>query len=130
MTDVDQVVDTYLSAWNERDEQRRAELIEVAWTPDGELVDPPIAGEGHSGISDVAAAMHEHYPGHRFRRASEVDAHHDRLRFAWELVSPDETVALIGLDVGEIAEDGRLRRITGFFGELPVNGTQAAAQSA
>jgi hypothetical protein len=27
---------------------------------------------------------------------------------------------LTGLDVGELAPDGRLRKITGFFGELPV----------
>jgi hypothetical protein len=27
-------------------------------------------------------------------------------------------VALRGLDVGEVGDDGRLRRITGFFGEL------------
>ena len=35
-----------------------------------------------------------------------------------ELVGPDGTVALKGLDVGEVGDDGRLRRITGFFGEL------------
>ena len=27
--------------------------------------------------------------------------------------------AFAGIDVGEVASDGRLRRITGFFGELP-----------
>lgn len=67
----------------------------------------------------MAAAMHEHYSGHSFRRASDVDAHHDQLRFAWELVGPDGAVALNGLDVGELAEDGRLLRVTGFFGKLP-----------
>ena len=49
-----------------------------------------------------------------------IDEHHGYLRFAWELVGPDGTVALTGLDVGELADDGRLRRITGFFGELSV----------
>ena len=39
-------------------------------------------------------------------------------RYAWELVGPDGTVALTGLDVGELAGDGRVRRISGFFGEL------------
>jgi hypothetical protein len=68
----------------------------------------------------MAATMQAHYPGHRFRRASGIDAHHDHLRFAWELVTPDGTVALAGMDVGEVAGDGRLRRITGFFGELPT----------
>jgi hypothetical protein len=68
----------------------------------------------------MAAALQQQFAGHRFRRASAVDAHHDHLRFAWELVGPDGAVALTGLDVGELAADGRLKRITGFFGELPA----------
>ena len=119
-SDVTATVDGYLSAWNEDDPARRAELIAQVWTEDGRLVDPPMTGDGRDGISAVAEALHEQYAGHRFRRASGVDAHHDRLRFAWELVGPDGAVAITGLDVGELAEDGRLRRITGFFGDLPA----------
>jgi hypothetical protein len=117
-TDVTTTVDAYLAAWNERDPARRAQLIERVWAPDGRLIDPPLTGEGHDGINDMAGALQEHYAGHSFRRASTVDAHHDHLRFAWELVGPDGQVALTGLDVGELAADGRLRWITGFFGAL------------
>jgi len=117
-TDITATVDAYLAAWNERDPQRRADLIRRAWSEQGRLVDPPMAAEGHEAISDMAGAMHEHYAGH-FRRASDVDAHHDQLRFAWELVGPDDAVLLTGLDVGALATDGRLLHITGFFGDLP-----------
>jgi hypothetical protein len=119
-SDVTATVDGYLSAWNEEDPARRAALIAQVWTEDGRLVDPPMTGEGRDGISAVAEALQAQFAGHRFRRASGVDAHHDRLRFAWELVGPDGAVAITGLDVGELAGDGRLRRITGFFGELPA----------
>jgi len=60
------------------------------------------------------------FPGHRFRRRSGVDTHHNQLRFAWDLVSPDGTVIVAGVDVGALAVDGRLQRITGFFGEAPA----------
>ena len=119
-TDLTATVDGYLDAWTEPDPARRGELIAQVWAEDGRLVDPPLTGEGHDGISEMAAAMQQHYPGHQFRRTSGVDAHHDYLRFAWELVGPDGAVALTGLDVGELAGDGRLKRITGFFGELPA----------
>jgi hypothetical protein len=119
MTDVTTTIDTYLSAWNETDADRRSTLIEQVWADDGRLIDPPLAAEGHTGISEMAAAMHEHFPGHSFRRVSGIDAHHDQVRFAWELVGPDGVVALAGLDTGELGDDGRLRRIAGFFGELP-----------
>jgi SnoaL-like domain len=112
-------IDTYLAAWTEADPARRAALIAQVWDPTGSLTDPPMAAEGHDAISQMMAAFQGQFPGQRFRRASGVDAHHDRFRFAWELVAPDGSVTLAGLDVGELAEDGRLRRITGFFGPLP-----------
>jgi hypothetical protein len=66
----------------------------------------------------MADALHQQFAGHAFRRVSAIDAHHEHVRFAWELVAPDGRVALAGMDVGELAADGRLRRIVGFFGEL------------
>jgi hypothetical protein len=117
--DLTTVIGTYLAAWSEADPGRRAAPIERVWAADGRLIDPPMAGEGYDGIGEMAAALQSQFPGHYFRRASGIDTHHDVLRFAWELVSPDGTVTLAGLDVGELAADGRLRRISGFFGPLP-----------
>jgi hypothetical protein len=119
MSDLTTTIDTYLAAWNETDPVRRTELIEEVWASDGRLIDPPLASEGHAGISDHIAALQAQFPGHRFRRASGVDSHHDHLRVAWELVGPDGAVALTGIDVASLAADGRLQRVTGFFGELP-----------
>jgi hypothetical protein len=120
MSDLTTTVDTYLSAYGEPDAARRAELIGRVWAADGRLVDPPLAADGHPGISDMAAAVQRQFADHRFRRVSAIDGHHDQFRFAWELVGPDGSVAVSGLDVGELADDGRLRRITGFFGDLPA----------
>jgi hypothetical protein len=119
MCDLSTTVDDYLAAWSEPDGDTRAALIARVWNADGRLVDPPLEGAGHDGIDGLAVALQTHYPGHRFRRTSGVDAHHDQFRFAWELVGPDGAVAIAGLDVGEVDGDGRLRRITGFFGDLP-----------
>jgi hypothetical protein len=119
MSDVTTIVDTYLAAWNETDAKARGRLIEQAWTRDGRYVDPLLAAEGHAAISEMTAAVHSKFPGHRFRRTSGVDAHNGQLRFGWELAAPDGAIAVAGVDVGEIGADGRLARITGFFGPLP-----------
>jgi hypothetical protein len=124
MSNVITTVDTYLAMWNEADATKRAELIARAWASDGRYVDPLLHAEGHAALGDMVAAVHGKFPGHRFRRVSGVDSYQDQLRFSWELRAPDGTVTAAGLDVGELAADGRLRRITGFFGELP--GTAAA----
>ena len=118
MSDLTTTIDTYLTAWSEQDPDVRAELVGRVWADDGRLVDPPMAATGHAEISGLHGALQQQFAGHTFRRASAIDAHHDHLRFAWELVGPNGTVALRGMDVGEVGEDGRLRRITGFFGEL------------
>lgn len=118
MSDPTTTVDTYIDAWNEADAARRQELIEAAWAADGRYVDPALAAEGHAGISEMVDGVHAQFPGHRFRRTSEVDEHNGLVRFGWELVAEDGTVSVAGIDVGVLGEDGRLQRIAGFFGEL------------
>lgn len=111
-------IDHHLAAYTEPDADRRRALIEQAWAADGRLLDPPLTGEGHDGIAAAAQALLTQYPGHVFRRTSEVDEHHGTARYSWQLVSPDGDPVLDGLDVADLDADGRLRRVVGFFGEL------------
>ena len=55
--------------------------------------------------------------GARTELRGNVDEHHGLLRFAWSIAGPDGPV-MEGMEFGELAEDGRLRRIVGFFGPL------------
>lgn len=96
-----------------------AQLIGRAWAPDGRYVDPVLEAEGHAALDQRVAGVQARFPGHRFRRVGGVDAHHGELRLAWELVAPDGQVVVSGLDAGALDGEGRLRRITGFFGEVP-----------
>ena len=121
-TDITATVDAYIDMWNEEDAGRRAELISRAWSPDGTYLDPMLDSAGPSAISEMVAGVHSQFPGHRFRRTTGVDLHHDRARFGWELSGPDGSVTVAGIDVAELAADGRLRSITGFFGDMPPAG--------
>jgi len=120
MSDVTTTVDTYLEAYSEPDTERRTELLEKSFAADGVLIDPPLDASGRQGINDMVGAVLGQFPGHRFRRVSGVDSHHDAVRYGWELVAPDGTVTLAGMDVALLASDGRLQRVTGFFGDLPA----------
>lgn len=113
-----ELIDEHLDTWSETDPDVRRARIRATWSADGAIVDPPLTGHGHHGIDALMVAMQEHYPGHRFVRASAVDAHHDVFRVAWDLCGPDDSVALSGFDVGMVDGDGRLRHISGFFGEV------------
>jgi len=119
MADVEATVERWFTVLNETDAAVRAALVEEVWTANGRWVDPPFEGEGREAINGMVDTIYEAYPNHRFRRAGGIDAHHDSLRIRWELVSPDGDVVIAGTDVGVLDGDGRLARVTGFFGPLP-----------
>ena len=48
-----------------------------------------------------------------------MDQHHGMFRFSWVMVDPQERPILEGMDFVEVAADGLLQRITGFFGAFP-----------
>ena len=121
MSDAVNTVDTYLAMWNETDAAERARHIARAWAADGRYVDPMMEAAGHAALAEMVTGVQTRFPGHRFRRVSGVDVHHDQLRFGWTLEGPDGAVVVAGVDVGALAPDGGLTRITGFFGDLPAD---------
>jgi hypothetical protein len=116
MTDVSTVVDAYIDMWNESDPARRREIIARAWAQDASYLDPHFSGDGPDGIDAMVAAVQEQFPGHRFRLAMGPEAHHDRVRFGWQLVSDASGQAVAaGTDFATLDGDGRLRDVTGFL---------------
>lgn len=111
-------VETYLAAFNATDARQRRDLASRAFAEPATYVDPLVDTAGIDGISEFVSGVQAHYPDHTFRLATGVDVHHDRARFEWELVAPAGDVVVRGLDVAEVAPDGRLRAITGFLGPL------------
>lgn len=117
-----ELVERYFAMWNETDAERRHELIRETWTESAQYLDPLLEGAGHEGIDAMVRAFQDRFAGHRFHQTSTIDAHHDRLRFGWELAPIDGPAIAIGQDFGVVAPDGRLQTITGFF--EPVAGSK------
>lgn len=110
------LVTHYLAAWNATDDAARRGLIACAWTTAGSYRDPALAADGHGAIAGMVAAVQQRFPGHEFRRTGPIDAHHDRLRFGWELAPvAGGAPAVHGVDFAVVAPDGRLASVTGFF---------------
>jgi hypothetical protein len=113
---IETTVDAYFAMWNEDDRAARLQVIAQAWTSDCRYVDPLGDHSGHEGVADMVQGVRGHYPGATLRRTTDLDTHHDVVRFGWEAVGADGAVIVGGIDVGQIDPDGRLRSITGFFG--------------
>ena len=116
MADVNTVVDGYIAMFNETDAARRRALAEQVWTEDATYLDPVMSGEGQDGIAAMVAGAQQQLPGHRIELTHGPDAHHDRVRFAWRLVNAANGAPVAaGVDFATVADDGRLRDVTGFL---------------
>lgn len=115
------LIDTYIDTWNETDPDARTALIEKAWVADGARYrDPLLEADGIDGLGDMIATVQSHYPGHVMSRTSGIELHHDLARFGWALTAPDGNVFVEGVDVAQLAPDGRIVSIAGFFGDVPA----------
>ena len=74
------------------------------------------AADGPDALDAMVGAVHEQFPGHRFRQTGGIDTHHNRARWDWELVGPaGNPPVAVGVDFASLAPDGRLREVTGFI---------------
>jgi hypothetical protein len=121
MSNPTELVERYLAAWNERDARRRRDLIAKTYTEDASYIDPHRSGAGYESLSAMIAAVHERFPdSYRFRLASDVESHNDRLRFRWEAGgTADAPLHFGGTDFAVVAKDGRLGQVTGFTDFAP-----------
>jgi hypothetical protein len=108
-------IDAYIGAWNEPDEDKRGQILAQVMTDDGTYVDPDKQMD-RAGVAEYIGDALDKHPGRRIVRTSEVDAHHLVCRFNWRSVNADGTKLPECVDFVEFTNDGRIRRVTGFFG--------------
>ncbi|MBL6454838.1 nuclear transport factor 2 family protein [Belnapia sp. T6] len=119
MSDHEGLIDTYIACWNEADAGRRTALAREAFAETATYTDPLMEGSGAAGIAAMIGAAQAHFPGHRFSRRGGVDAHHNLLRFAWDLAPEGGPAIAAGTDIAELTADGRFARVIGFIDMAP-----------
>ncbi|ULH17122.1 nuclear transport factor 2 family protein (plasmid) [Deinococcus sp. KNUC1210] len=113
---VEMIVMAYLAAWNEADDQTRRRLLELAWCETAVYSDPTARVVGQQALGEHIHAFTMRYPGVRLELTSPVSAHHDYVHFTWRATDGDGFTLREGRDIGQVASDGRLRTLVGFFG--------------
>jgi hypothetical protein len=113
-----ELIERYLSTWNERDPRRRRAELDAIWTARARYVDPLVDVEGRDAIDQTIAGAQRQFPGLTFRLAGPVDAHHNLARFTWELGGDGAEPVVVGFDV--LSDDGRLDAVHGFLDQVPT----------
>ena len=116
---MNEIVERYLAAWNEKDSSKRRSLVEALWTQDGSYTDPLADAHGPAEIDGLIGAVQAQFPDFVFTLGGGVDAHHEQARFSWHLGpagAPEPVV--IGFDVAVLDGD-RIRSVYGFLDRVP-----------
>ena len=115
---LENLVTRYCDAWNEADPAKRDAMLATAWAEDGVYSDPTVRAAGRGELAAHIGRVLARNPDSRIVRTSRVDSHHGLLRFTFARVTATGEVLRDGIDFGAVSDDGRLHRITGFFGPL------------
>jgi hypothetical protein len=121
MSNANELVITYVAAWNERDSRKRREFVAKTWTDNGTYVDAQRHAEGISAIDSMIEATQKHFPGYQLRLVSGIETHNGYLRFSWAAGgTPDAPLYVGGTDFATMAKDGRLQSVAGFADAAPA----------
>jgi hypothetical protein len=120
MSDMNELVQRYIAAWNETDAAaRRAVLLEVL-AEDAVYIDPLVSVQDRDGLDATIAAVQGQFGGLVFSLGDAVDTHHDIARFTWHLGPEGAEPIVIGFDVAVIDDDGRISQVLGFLDKVPA----------
>ena len=129
MNDIERLINRYIDVWNERAADRRAAGVSEIWAADGSYVDPLVSAAGRDQIDAAIDGAQRQFPDFSFRLAGAVEAHHNLVRFSWELgpdgpggsdsLSGSEEAPIAGSDVAVLDADGKLRDVHGFLDRVP-----------
>jgi hypothetical protein len=114
----------YAAIWSSDADVRVGELS-ACLTDDATYCDPNGLIEGPKALSAYMGGFQQSVPGATFRIRSVVH-HHNRTLAHWALHGPNDTndkALQTGTSFGLLADDGRLRSISGFF--YPTDQQQA-----
>lgn len=119
MSDIAPLIDRYIAAWNEADDDLRRDLIAGTWTEAATYVDPMMSSAGHDGIDAMIRGVQTRFPSFRFSLVS-LDAYGDKVRFSWALGPAGSPSVVEGTDFAQVSEDQRLAAVTGFLDKVPA----------
>jgi uncharacterized protein YndB with AHSA1/START domain len=110
------LVDQYVSAWSETDAARRRAILEQVWDPSGVFEDSMGYAEGVDDLDDHIAMSQAYASGMRLARAGTVTRSRGSIAYRWQITGPGDAVVMAGINVAELSAEGKLRRVTGYWG--------------
>lgn len=113
-------VAAWFEAWSETDPTARVRLLEKSWHENGQLQDEYALVEGVDAVNAHIGAAQIIMPGMKLQAAGAVQVCHSNVRFGWKATDPQGHPIATGTNFGELAADGRLKKLVGFATPQPA----------
>ena len=114
MKSTEELVQSFVSVWNEKDPRRRSEMVRNLWRADGRHLMGTHDVQGHEGLEQRVAASNQRNvveKGYMFRPATGIQSLPGVVKFRWDMARSD-TGELISAGVGFLALDEEQRIIS------------------
>ncbi|MGF1542418.1 MAG: transposase [Pleurocapsa sp.] len=116
MSEIERVVQDYVSAWNSSDSEKRITIMnqvlaENCLYVDSHLPDPIISRESHCLFID---RFKDKFPDLSLKLIAPPDSHHGYFRFNWQILKGDGNLFTQGSFFGEIDRQNQITKLVGF----------------
>jgi hypothetical protein len=109
---LNQLIEGYMALWNEPNAERRRALITELWAEDGVQFTNSREHRGYQALVERVSSAYEQFVqagGFIFRLSSDVNAHHNGVKFSWEMVpAAGGDVAAVGFVFLLLNDEGRI----------------------
>ncbi|NJM75947.1 MAG: SnoaL-like domain-containing protein [Acaryochloridaceae cyanobacterium RU_4_10] len=117
MSNIQQIIDRYLAAWNTLDPEQRSTAMQAivadnCYYADAHLPDALTSREAHDRF---ITQFRTKFPDFSLQLDSPTQGHHGYYRFGWQLLKVDGSVFTKGMYFGEINDEGKICKIIGFI---------------
>lgn len=120
MSNVEKALNDYNEAWRAGDEETRLACLNKCWNDDSVYTDPNTQAVGIDNLNTYMAKLQENVPGAHFEFTSKPVEQNNELTITWNMLNGKNDVIGTGTSFGAVTEDGKLARMTGFFGTPKV----------
>lgn len=117
MSEYPESLDKMLAIWNAKDADGIRLLTYEALETNVHFVDPNHNIMGREAFMDMVEQVQQTIPGAVYSRTSAVDVQHNHCRYHWAIHMGEKPV-MVGFDVTEFNDTGKIVKVIGFFGEL------------
>ncbi len=111
---------TFVRAWLTDDAAERRRSLEQCWADDGVFIQRNSVAEGRDALAETIEQGIRNWPTGATIPTSDVEEHHNWLRYRWKIVGGDGAVYAEGLHVAERGDDGRVKMMITFNGPPPA----------